>query len=260
MVIVPRPEPHFHREIELPFVSDVHNHRRRPAVSGQEVSNFLDWFLGRGKSDAHRGTIRQSLQPLQRERQVRATLVVRYSVDFVHNNGFDIAQNGATLFRSQQNVERLRCCDQNVWRPLQHGAALMHQRVAGADRGANLRHQQAAFARHLKNFAQWDFEVLLNIVAQRLQRRDIQNFSSIVEIAGQRLTHQLINTRKKRSQSFARARRRRNEGGSSGQNMRPALHLRLGRRIELSDKPLRDQRVRPGERGGMGEHRQYSNT
>ena len=44
---------HFHCEIELPLVSDIHDHRRRPAVAGQEVGDFFDGLLGGGKSDAH---------------------------------------------------------------------------------------------------------------------------------------------------------------------------------------------------------------
>ncbi len=37
---------YLHREIKLPLVSDIHNHRSRSAVAGQEVGNFFDRLLG----------------------------------------------------------------------------------------------------------------------------------------------------------------------------------------------------------------------
>ena len=250
---------HFHREIELALVPDIDDHRSRPAVAGQKVRDFFDRLLGRGKPDAHRRTIGQRFQPLQRKRQMRAALVVGDGVDFVDDDGFDIAQNRAALFRGQQNVKRLRRGDQNVRRPLQHGPALVHQRVAGADRGANLRHQQSALARHLQNFAQGHFEILLNIVAQRLQRRNVKNFSAVVQIAGQRLADQAIDAGEKCRQRLARTGGGGDERRAPGEDVRPALFLRLGRRAEFRDKPLRDQRVRPGEGGGRGDIVEYSN-
>ena len=214
------------------------------------MRDFFDRLLGGRKPDAHRRAIGQRLQPLQRERQVRAALVVGDGVDFVHDDGLDIAQNRAALFRGQQDVERLGRGDQNVRRPLQHRPPLVHQRVAGADGGANLRHQQSALARHLQNLAERDFEILLDVVAQRLQRRDVENFSAVVQIAGQRLAHQAINAGKKCSQRFAGAGGRGDQRGASGEDMRPALLLRLGRRAELrgqttprrGDAPRRERR------------------
>ena len=170
------------------------------SVAGQKVSNFFDRLLGGGKANANRRTMRQRFQPLQRQRQMRAALVIRHGVDFIDDHGFDIAQNRAALLRGQQNVKRLRRGDQNMRRPLQHGPPLVHQGVAGADRGANLRHQQAALARHLQNFAKRHFEVFLDVVAQRLQRRDVEDFGAVLQIARQRLAHQPIDAGQKRGQ------------------------------------------------------------
>src|SRR5437763_14256396 len=107
---------------------------------------------------------------------MRTTLVVSNSMNFIKDNGLDIAQNGPALFRRKQDVKRLRGGDQNMRRALQHGPAFRGQRIAGADGGANLRHQQAALTSHLENFAEWNFEVLLNVVAECLERRYVQNF------------------------------------------------------------------------------------
>src|SRR5258708_2307374 len=98
--------------------------------------------------------------------------------------------------------------------------------------GLHMAQNRAASFRGQKNVAQRDFEILLDVVAQRLQWRDIENFSAVVEMSRKRLAHQLINAGKECGQRFPRASGRRDEGSSSGENMRPALFLRLGRRPE----------------------------
>ena len=100
---------------------------------------------------------------------MRPSLVISDRVDFVNDDGLDIAQNGPALFRRKQDVQRLRRGDQNVWRTLQHRPAFRRERVAGPDGGADLRHQQPTFACHLQDFAERNFQVLLNVVAQGLQ-------------------------------------------------------------------------------------------
>jgi hypothetical protein len=112
--------------------------------------------------------MRQRLQPFQRERQMHAALVVGHRVNLVHDHGFNIAQNRPALLRREQDVERFRRRDQNVRRTLQHQPPVFCQRVAGAHRRADLRHQQPALACHLENVAQRHFQVFLNIIAQRL--------------------------------------------------------------------------------------------
>ena len=160
---------------------------------------------------------------------------------------FTSAQNAAALLRREQNVERLGRGHQNVRRPLQHALALLHERVTGADRGANLRHQQAFFAGQRRDFAQRAFQVFLDVVAQRLQRRDVQDFSPVGEIAAERFAHQAVNADQERRQRLAGAGGRGDERGPAGQNMGPALLLRLGGRAEFVDEPFLDQGVGPGE-------------
>ena len=93
-------------------------------------------------------------------------------------------------------------------------------------------------------------EILLNVVAQRLQRRDVENFGAVVQIAGERLADQAVDAGEKCGQRLTRAGRSGDQRGAPGEDVRPALFLGLGRRAELPDKPLLHQRMRPGERGG----------
>src|SRR5579863_2766948 len=124
----------------------------------------------------------------------------------------------------------------------------MHERVASADCSPNLRHQEAAFTSHLQNFAERDFEVLLNVVAQSLQRRNVEHFRAILKIASQRLPHQSVNAGEERGEGLARASRRGNQGCVTCQNVRPSLLLRLSRRTKSPDKPIPYEWMCPGER------------
>ena len=136
--------------------------------------------------------------------------------------------------------------------------ALVHQRVAGAHGGADLRHQQAALARHLQNFAERNFEVLLDVVAERLERRDVEYFGAVLQISGERLADQTIDAGEKRRQRLAGSGGRGDQRGASRQDVRPALLLRFGRRAEALREPFLDERMRPGERAGNREgHSRY---
>ena len=169
------------RQIELAAVTNVDHGRSGTSRAGQEMRDLFDRLLRGRQADARR-PVRQQVKPLQRERQVRAALVVGDGVDLVDDYGLDIAQNGAAAVCGEQNVERLGRGDQDVRRTLEHLAPLFHQRVAGAHGGANLGHQEAALGGQRQNLAERAVEVLLDIVAERLQRRDVQDFGAVVQI------------------------------------------------------------------------------
>ena len=142
---------------------------------------------------------------------MRAALGVSDGVDLINNDGLHAAQNFAALLRGQQNVERFRRGDQNVRRPLQHVAPLMHQRVAGSDCAADDRvvcgsagdagdqtlPQQSALGGEIENLAQRDFQVLLDVVSERLQRRNVENLGPVLERPGQGLANEPINAGEK---------------------------------------------------------------
>src|SRR5580704_19364235 len=212
------------------------------------MCNLFNRLLRCREADAYRRTMCQGFQSLQRESQVGAALVVGHRMNLVNDHGLNITQDRAALLRCKQDVERLRCRDKNMRRTLQHRTAFVRERVARADSGANLWHQEATFACHLQNFAKRDFEVLLDIVAQRLQWRNVQDLGAILEITRQRLAYQSINAGEKCGEGLTRAGGRRNERGVTSQNVRPSLLLRLSRRAEPADKPIPHERVGPSER------------
>jgi hypothetical protein len=121
------------------------------------------------KSDPCQPFSRQAVEPLERKRQVRSALVVRHRMNFVHNHGVDRPQDFAAPRGSQKNVERLRRGHQNMRWTRQHRSPFVRQRIAGPHRYANLRHQNAALPRQLKNLSQRRLQIFLNVVAERFQ-------------------------------------------------------------------------------------------
>ena len=234
-------------------MADVDDHRLGPrilriGVARKEPRHFFNRLLRRGKPDAHRRAMRQRVQPLQRKRKMHAAFVIGHGVNFIHNHGLDIAQNGAALLRCQQDVERLGRRNQNVRRAFQHQAAVFHQRVAGAHGRPYLGHQQAAIASHLQNLSQWDFKIFLDVVAERFERGHVENFCAVVQFARKSLADEPVNAGQESGESLARSGGSRNQRGVSCQDVGPALFLRLGWRRKSRGEPLLHQRMSPGER------------
>ena len=220
----------------------------RIGVAGKKTRDVFDRLLRRRQPDAHGRALGQRFQSLQRQREVHAALVIGHGVDFVHDYGFDIAQDGAALLRRQQNVKRLGRGDQNMRRTLQHGAPVFHQRVARTHRGANLGHQQAAVAGHQQNFSKRDFEIFLDVVAEGFERGDVENFGAVAQFASERLADKAVNAGQESGERFARSGRSRDQRGVPGEDVGPALLLWFGRRGEVRGEPLLNQRMSPGER------------
>ncbi len=97
----------------------------------------------------------------------------------------------------------------------------------------------------------------LNIVSQSLKWRNVEDFpvrwSS--EISRQRLAHQAVNASQKCSEGLAGSGGGGDERGPPREEMWwPSLLLRLRWSTEFTDKPLRDERMRPCQRIRRGLH------
>ena len=221
----------------------------RSPPSAQEAGHQLDRVLCRGKPDAQRRlrssadqgsraqpvfAADQRVEPFQGERQVGAALVIGNRVDLVDDHGLDRAKIVAALLRCQQDVERLRRGDENVRRPFEHGPAFRGQRIAGAHRGADGRAQVAARQGQFLNLPQRHLQVLLHIVAERFERRDVDHRRGRCKRAIDGLADQLIDTDEKRGQRLARAGRGGDQRRPSREDRRPAQFLGRGGGAELA--------------------------
>ena len=194
----------------------------------------------------------QGVEALEREDEVRAALVVGHGVDLVDDDGADAREVGAGFFRGEQDEEGFRRGDEDVRRLLEHGAALGGERVAGADGGADGRAEIAALERELLYLLQWLFEVFADVVGERFERRDVDDFRVRLELAGERFAEELVDADEEGGERFAGAGGCGDERRARGEDGRPAFDLRLGGGAEAGEKPLLNDGVGPCECFGRG--------
>ena len=194
-------------------------------VSDQEFGDGFDRSLRGREADANWCGAGHCLESLQRQSQVRTALVRYHGVDFIYDHGSHIAKNLAALLRREQQVERFRGRDQNVGRPAQHLLTSPRGRIAGADHHADLGHQPSGCQRRVRDLSEGLLQIFLNVVAERLQRRDVNHLSAIFEFTSKSLLEQDINAGEKGSQRFAGAGWRGDQDIRPGRNGGPTLGL-----------------------------------
>ena len=106
--------------------------------SAQEPRDLVERPLRGGQADALEGSRADGLQPLERQRQMRAALGGHQRVDLVDDDRLDRAKHLAGP-RREQEVERLGSRDEDVGRLAQEPRALGGRRVARADRDGGRR-------------------------------------------------------------------------------------------------------------------------
>ena len=121
----------------------------------------------------------RSLEPLERQREVRAALRARDRVDLVDDHRAHAAEHAAAAHGRQHDVQRLRRRDENVRRLAQHPRARRRRRVAGADGDANLGKRLAGRGEALAQLGERLLEVALDVVVERLERRDVEEVDRV---------------------------------------------------------------------------------
>ena len=96
-------------------------------------------------------------------------------MNLVHDDRLNRAQIVAALLRRQQDVERFRRSDQNVRRMLEHGPALCRQRIPGPHRRPDRGTQIPSCHRQFLDLAQRLLEILLYVIAECLERRNVDH-------------------------------------------------------------------------------------
>ena len=217
--------------------------RARPSP-GEEASDLLDGPLGRGEADPHASTPTERIQPLERDRQVRAALVAGDRVDLVDDHRPHRPQHAAAASARQQEVEALRRRDQDVRRLAQHRLPLGLRGVPGAHGGADLRDagQQPQRRERLE-------QVHADVVGERLQRRDVEH----LRLAGQgiALPDHRVEAGEEGGERFSRAGRGRDQGIFAGLDPGPAQCLWLRRRAVARLEPGADRGVESFEHQGF---------
>src|SRR5271166_3895269 len=227
----PRISAIYYRTPRVPYFIDV-------TGPNKESRYLFDRLLGCRQTDALQGGVCEGRQSFHAQRQVRSAAVSNECVYLVHDQRPHGRQKPAGPRRCQQQIEGLRGGHQNVWRHPSDRLPLCCRRIASAHFRTDV--HVAAFARAQSgaDAGKRFLEILMDVVAQRFERRDIEHSYFTFERSGEPVMKQLIEGSQKRSQRLARAGGRGNERVSAGLNSRPAEFLRHGRRPESLFEPM----------------------
>ena len=217
--------------------------RARP---DQKARDRLDRLLGRRKAHPQQFAAAELRQALERQRQVGAALVRRDGVNFVDDHRARGPEHAAAGLGAEQDVERLRRGHDDVRRAAAHALALGRWRVAGPHQGADVHVRQALGPQSLADPGERCFEVALDVVGERLQRRDVDDLGLVPEPAVQSLPHEGIDRREKGGERLAGSGRSRDQRMPARLDRGPRVRLRRGRRSEVTLEPGGDRRVKQG--------------
>jgi hypothetical protein len=184
------------------------------------------------------GPQHDAFQPFQRQRQVRAALVAQQRVDLVDDHCAHGAQHLPPAFAGQQQVQGLRGGHEDVGRRTQHALALGGRGVARAHGDTDIGSRRAALEQQIGKALQWHFQIAVNIVAQRLERGNVENTGGPRQRPFLRLLQQIVDGGVERGQRLAAAGRGRDQGVATRLDGRPGLCLRLRRRPEALQEPV----------------------
>ena len=179
---------------------DAHGH---VACTAEPSGHVLHGPYRRGQADPLRGLGQQSVEPFQRQREVRTSLRTGERVDLVENDRLHARQRRPRL-RRQQEEERLRRGDQHVRRGARQRAPLVGGSVAGAKAHAHLGHRQAEPGRRLADAGQGCTKVALHVDGERLERGDVEDPAPLRCPRGRRGGRQAVEGPQESGQRLAR--------------------------------------------------------
>ena len=183
------------------------------------------------------------VQASERQRQVGAALVVDDGVDLIDDHGPDGSKRRTALFGGQQNEERFRSRNDDVSGLAKEPLPFPGRRISSAKRCADDGRLGASLDSQGRDLLQWLLEVLLDVVAERFQRRHVQHPAFVRERAIGRSMNELIQADEEGCERLAGTRWGRNQHIAAVANGGPCRLLRLGRSREPAAKPFTDQRV-----------------
>ena len=185
------------------------------------AADLGEWSLRRREPDPLERTLDDPLEPLERDREVRAALCPGECVHLVEDQRLDAPQHLASL-RGEEQEERLGGGDEDVRRRAQHPGAIALRGVAGAHADRELRAQPRQRAA----------KVPLDVVVERLERRDVEEAQAL---AGRVV--QPVDPLQEGGQRLAGPGRRLDEHVRARRDRRPGLLLRRGRAGKRSLEP-----------------------
>ncbi len=230
--------------LALAGVDDGHRPGNALLHAAEEAGDLLQWPLCRRQANAHRPLMIQRFQSFQQQCQEDAALVAAQRVDLVN----DAVAHAAETFpaaRRQQQVQRFRRRDEHVRWLANLALPLGRRRVAGADGRLEPGQREAHRAGCRRNALERLLQVAVDVVVERLQRRDVQDSHTAGEV---RLAPQVVETGEERRQRLARAGWRQDQRALPGGDGGPTQPLRRRRLAQRLAEPLPHRRQEQFER------------
>ncbi len=245
---------HLDGQIEIAPVPDV-DHRAGKARAHEEARGLLDGVHGGRQTDALGTALGHGVEARERQREVAAALVAHQGVQLVDDHGAHALHQATRAFRGEHQVQRLGRGDEDVRRALRDGRASRRRRVARAERRRDHRRGKPQLLGRRPDPLQRQLEVLVDVAAQGLEGRDVDDVDSVAELAFSRPVHEPIEGRQERREGLARAGRRGDEGVAPRDDLRPPLLLCSGGPFEGLLEPGANGGVeRRGERHVQARH------
>ena len=217
---------HGHVDLEVERLAHAGvDHPARALRADHEAADLLERVLRRRQADPLHRPLGHLLQALERDREVRAALGLRDGVDLVDDHGLGAGEDLPHLAGEHQ-VQRLGRGDEDVRRVLGHVPPVLLRGVAGADADAHLGADPA----------QRRAQVLLDVVGQRLQRRDVHEPGALRGGLGD----QPVQAPQERGQRLARAGGRGDQRVLARRDRGPGQRLGGRRLRERPREPVSD--------------------
>ena len=239
---------HLDRQVHrapVPFIDD-EAVAARVVVADQESRDLFDRFLRGREADALQTraslagpsvSAADSLQPFERQRQMRAATRANHRVNLIHDHGADAAQHLPAAFGGQQQIERLGRRHQNVRRRFQHRRPLGRGRVAGSHCRGEARHLDASLLTEPADASARLGQVLVDVGAQRLERRDVDHAHFVGQRRRAAFVDQLVDRRQERGERLAGAGGRGDQCVAARANGVPSSALRRGGLTNRFEEP-----------------------
>ena len=239
---------HVDGEVEFPLVPYIDDGASgrfaapQPPGPHQQAGDVVHGLLGGAQPDPLQGLPGQRVQPFQGKREMGPPLVSGHRVDLVHDDGVGALEYLSAALGREQDVEGFRRGDEYVRGPGDHALPLRRGGVAGAHRGADVRQRQSFAPARTGDLGQGFLQVLLDVVAQGLQRRDVHHAGVVMGLF--RVRDELVDGPQEGRQGLPRAGGRGDERVPAPGDLLPAGSLGRSGPAEAGPEPVAHQRMK----------------
>src|SRR5215510_5877858 len=133
---------------------------------------------------------------------MRAAFITNERMNFIDDQGPGRAEHISAAVAGQQKIERFGSGHDNVRRPARHLRAVGWRSVTGSDERANFELRQSHLPQLCLNTFERLLQIALDVIAERFERRDVDDLSSIFKSTLDSLTYEIIDGREKCRKSF----------------------------------------------------------